>query len=380
MQIKKGDRFSGCVKDLTSDGRGVVEHPSGRIFFVVGVWFGEAGEFRVTGLKGRIGFAEVVALDDGTRHPERIAPACAHYGHCGGCPWQFVGYSAQLQAKQQRTVKNLRRLDPNINVRPILPSEQAWGYRNRAQFKTDGEQLGYVAAGSNRLIPVEQCPILNPVNQKTLQALLAKLPDPDWRPAAGRGWTTIDIDDNTEASSVSINARLPFRQGNTAQNQVMRQWLAAQLAQIAIGKNVLELFCGSGNLTEEIVESGAGQVVAVEVVETALEQLRSLALPGVKTVACNLFDAVDTEKLIPYVKTSEILVLDPPRDGLKVTEPLLIKKSAIRHICYISCDLATFVRDLQVFQRAGFRVQEVQPLDLFPQTPHVELMGVLHRA
>lgn len=377
MQIKIGSRFEGCVKDLASDGRGVVEHPSGRTFFVPGVWLGESGQFRVAGLKGRIGFGEIVALDEPSLHPERIDPLCPHHQHCGGCPWQFVSYKAQLQAKQDRVEQNLRRLDPKIDILPILPSAASWGYRNRAQLKTDGDSLGYVAAGSNMLVPVTQCPVLNDKNQQTLQSLLDQLPNDKWRPGKRRDWFTVDIDDSSALPS--INERLPFRQGNSCQNTVMQQWLKQQLQAIAEGKEVLELFSGSGNLTQIIAASGAAQVTAVEVVDAALEQLQSRQLPGVKTLACNLFDPTDAEKLLPAVKASEILVLDPPRDGLKITEPLLIKKSAIRHVFYISCDLATFARDLRVFQNAGYKVKSVQPLDLFPQTPHVELMGVLQR-
>lgn len=383
MQIAIGSQFTGYVKDLASDGRGVVIHPSGRAFFVAGVWPQEQGTFKVTGTKGRIGFAELVSLEASTRSLSRVAARCDHHGvsraHCGGCPWQFIAYPEQLAAKQQRVQQNLLRLDCADKVLPILASPSEWAYRNRAQFKTDGIQLGYVAAQSNQLVAINRCPILSEQNQQTLQQLQARLPNPDWQPLRKQKWTTLDIDEETQANAVSVNERLPFRQANSLQNCVMKQWLQRKLVAIAAQKTVLELFCGTGNLTEVIVDSGAEKTIAVEGVEAALTQLRDKKLGGVTCLACDLFSEAGAEKLLPHVKTAEILVLDPPRDGLKVSAPLFIKKSALRSVFYISCDLATFCRDIATFQQQGFKVKEIQPLDMFPHTPHIELMAELKK-
>lgn len=383
MQITIGSQFTGSVKDLASDGRGVVIHPSGRTFFVPGVWRDEQGTFKVTGLKGRIGFAEPLSIDNSSRSSARVTAPCQHHGfshaHCGGCPWQSIAYPEQLAAKQQRAQQNLQRLGCADKLLPILASPNEWAYRNRAQFKTDGTRMGYVAAQSNQLVAIEHCPILSEHNQETLEQLQAHLPNDDWRPARKQKWTTLDIDEDTPADAVSVNTRRPFRQANTAQNDVIRHWLQHKLAAIAPQKTVLELFCGSGNLTEVIVASGAKKIIAVEGVDTALTQLRDKKLTGVTGVACDLFSDKSAEKLLPYVKTAEILVLDPPRDGLKVTAPLFIKKSAVQSVFYISCDLATFCRDMALFQQQGFKVKEIQPLDMFPHTPHIELMAALEK-
>jgi len=382
--LKVGQKFTGEVRDLASDGRGVVVHPQGRTFFVPGVWLGEAGEFRVTGLKGRIGFAELISADEEARHLSRVTPACEHHGFsentCGGCPWQFMAYEQQLAAKQARVQKAMKRLACEDKVQPILASPQQLGYRNRAQLKTDGRKLGYMAANSNQLVDVGACPVLSQHNQQTLQHLRALLPNAEWRPTAKQKWTSLDIDESVSADTASVDSRLPFQQANTQQNAVIRSWLAEGLSRYAAGKSVLELFCGSGNLTEVIAASCAQSTLAVEAVETALEGLKARKLQNVSTLACNLFSEIDAEKLLPHVKTAEILVLDPPREGLKVSKPLFVKKSVIQQVFYISCDLATFSRDLGVFMENGFKVVEVQPLDMSPQTPHIELMAVLSKS
>ncbi|WP_075186327.1 class I SAM-dependent RNA methyltransferase [Teredinibacter haidensis] len=378
-EIKVGKTFSGVVKDLASDGRGVVTHPQGRTFFVPGVWLGETGEFRIAGLKGRIGFAEVITLEESSRHTKRVDAPCPHHGHCGGCPWQFIEYGEQLAAKQARVEQAMRRLGCDSKVLPIIPSSKSLAYRNRAQLKTDGNNIGYMAVNSNRLVGVESCPILSEKNQSTLAGLLAQLPNRQWKPEGKHKWITLDIDESVDAETASINSRLPFQQGNSEQNKKMCDWLSAGLGRLEEGKTVLELFCGSGNLTEVIARSGAKQVFAVEVVEAAVDQLKHKKLEMVLPIICNLFSEQGAESLLPLVKQAEVLVLDPPREGLKISSPLFSRRSAIRSVFYISCDLATFGRDLAEFIKNGFRLKDVQPLDMFPHTPHIELMAELYR-
>lgn len=374
--------FSGVVRDLASDGRGVVAHPSGRTLFVPGVWPGESGRFRVTGLKGRTGFAELIALDEGAAHPQRVAAPCVHHGfasnHCGGCPWQFMAYPAQLAAKQARVEAAMARLAPVPPVQPILPSPAVLGYRNRAQFKTDGERLGYVAAASNTLVPILQCPILSDVNQQTLAGLLKRLPEAAWRTGRRQTWRTLDIDETVTADAVIPDRRLPFRQANDAQNRVLHEWLSLALGD-APGASAVELFCGSGNLTEVLVAKGIPRITAVEVVEEALQALAGKALAGVEPMACDLFDERALEPVRSVLKTADILVLDPPRDGWKTREAAWPRKTSLSRIVSVSCDLATFSRDLAFFMAQGFRVESIQPLDQFPHTPHIELLACLTR-
>ncbi|HBQ39837.1 MAG TPA: class I SAM-dependent RNA methyltransferase, partial [Halieaceae bacterium] len=141
---------------------------------------------------------------------------------------------------------------------------QAFAYRNRAQFKTDGRQLGFVAAGSNRLAPITDCPVLTAPNRATLHALIEALPVPAWKPSRKHTWTTLDVDEDVTATEVVPNQRRPFRQGNDAQNNFMREWLAHRLQTLDPSRTVTELFAGSGNFTEVIAARGFQQIFAVE--------------------------------------------------------------------------------------------------------------------
>ena len=383
------DIFLGEVRDLASDGRGVVVHPSGRTIFVDGVWVGEKGEFKITELKGRVGFAKIVDIHEAS--PQRIAPVCKHHGFgkntCGGCPWQFMEYSAQLAAKQLRVTNELTRLNVRDQTQDIWPSSTVVGYRNRAQFKTDGTKLGFLAAHSRHITDVKDCVILSEKNRETLSAMRETMPNSVWRVSSKdfkkQVWTSLDIDESTDISTVSVNQRLPFQQANSEQNQRMRDWLTTKLQEISVqlpnGMNVLELFCGAGNFTEVIAQMDNTQVLAVESVSAALASLNAKKLSNVRTCEVNLFLETAFEKIYNQQRDFDVLVLDPPRDGLKNKKDLLPKKSKIKHVLYVSCDLATFSRDLAYFQENKFKVVEVQPLDQFPHTAHVELMAYLSR-
>lgn len=367
--------FEATVVDVASDGRGVVKHPDGRTVFVAGVWPGEVGKFRVVDKKGNVAFAELRELM--VPSSQRITAPCPHHGFsessCGGCPWQYIAYSEQLEAKQQRAMQAFNRIGVKEIAR-IWPSPKVLGYRNRAQFKTDGKRLGFVSAKSNTLAEISQCPVLSEKNQTSLHELLSSLPQPDWRPTKKQKWTTLDIDDSISFEEVSVNQRLPFKQANDEQNAAIQTWLSDKLEGVDKASSVLELFCGSGNLTQIIAEHGFQSILAVEAVDDALHQLDALALANVTSFKQNLFLETAFENIYRQINKPDVLVLDPPRDGLKNKANMFRKKHKFQHVFYISCDLMTLTRDVKQFMDEGYKVREVQPLDQFPHTPHLELL------
>ena len=371
--------FTAEVVDMASDGRGVIHHPEGRTCFVSVVWLGEKGTFRLTDIKGRTGSAEVVELTQVA--PQKVTAPCVYHGHsakhCGGCAWQSIEYSAQLQAKQTRVEKALANLCKPDAIAPILGAEQTEGYRNRAQFKTDGSKLGYVAPSSNNIVDVETCLVLTPHNAATLANLRQQLPNSEWQPKRKEPWVTLNIDETHSADEVRVNERLPFMQANSSQNKLMKDWLAERLARVDLANPAIELFCGSGNFTEVIAAAGFPAVAAVEVVGDALSALQAKALANVSVHGINLYEEGGLEKALKTQPKAKTLVLDPPRDGLKERAALLKKSCKIRDILYISCDLATFIRDVTDLCGAGYKLVAVQPVDQFPHTPHVEILAHL---
>tara|TARA_B100000123_G_C25696750_1_gene413434 strand:- start:250 stop:1128 length:879 start_codon:yes stop_codon:yes gene_type:complete len=289
----------------------------------------------------------------------------------------FVDYPTQLEQKQARLSEVVERITGKAASCAMLGASQTLGYRNRAQFKSDGIKLGYVAQGTHEIVDVTHCPVLNVTNQGHLSVLRQSLPNSGWRSNKNRQWTTIDIDD--ERGTPLVNQRQAFRQGNSEQNEQLRAWLSSRLANLPRPNAVLELFCGSGNLTEVIAEQVDVPVVAIEGDEMSLDVLSARNLSKVKPVRVNLFSRHSIVDDMPNCQSGIGVVLDPPRDGLKEREALKPWFTRTEWVVYVSCDLATWERDAAFLQSCGLDLDEATGLDMFPQTPHIETLSVFTR-
>lgn len=373
----KTDEFELVVRDLTSDGRGVGEAPDGQVVFVAGVWQDERVRVRRTRQGSNI---DIVLIDVIQGDERRVIPLCNHHrqGQCGGCPWMFVSYEAQLSAKTQKLRQALSALTSNSPNVVVHPSPRQTGYRNRAQLKTNGRVLGYLGTGSHDIADIANCAILTAQNQSHLTRLRTDLPNNEWRPRSRHKWITLDIDDRR--STPLINRRQSFRQGNDDQNVFMREWLSRALTALSPSPSVVELFCGSGNLTSVIAAGFPEyQITAVEGDEFALRQLTTLGLPNVTTQQRNLFDQTDISALLATLPQRSGIVLDPPRDGLKARDTLTPLFSKSPWVVYISCNVATWQRDAHFLQDQGLILTRAEGLDMFPQTPHLEVLSIFER-
>lgn len=369
-QLQVNDELDLDVVDLNSKGEGVGKYKQ-QVVFVPGAWLDEQVRVRVVEVKKSYVQAELLRILKAS--DSRREASCPYHGvsenTCGGCPWMSVDYAAQIHAKQRRVEEMCSRLGFN-GASPIQISAQEFGYRNRAQLKASADAIGFVAARSEQIVDVDRCVVLSDHNN----ALLAKIREQDWGIGRRRKtWVTIDIADEVDFDHISFNQRLPFRQGNTAQNQQMLSWLDRVLSEHD-GKRAVELFAGSGNLTQALVATGVEDITAFEVVPEALDVLRQ-NLPGVKTVALDLFDKTKLSELVSLSAGADLLLLDPPRDGFALLGEFVSQVPSLQSVTYISCDLASFERDVAAL-RDEFTLLELQPLDMYPQTPHVELMSL----
>ena len=371
------DSFSAIVRDVSSDGKGVVEAPDGQVLFVTGVWPGEALQLT----RKRTGRDVTVRVDEILEaSPSRILPRCASHssGVCGGCPWMFVDYDAQVEQKHRRLKRSLLRLGQVEANRDFIMAPRPFEYRNRAQFKSDGKALGYVALGTHDIADIAECPILTPTNNRKLRALRTALPNPAWTPSKKRQWTTIDIDDARERAL--IDQRQPFRQGNSDQNSFIINWLESYISELDEVDSIVELFCGSGNFTQVLAETSSARIVAVEGDDVSIAKLTAQGLRGVTGVRANLFSESDIRTLMPKINGRLGVVMDPPREGLKERAALTTLFSSAQWVVYIACDLATWERDSGFLSDCGLSLQEARGLDMFPQTPHMEILSVFKRA
>ena len=391
--MSASESFTSQVSGLSSEGYGICRHPDGRVFFVTGTWPGDEGDFEIVSTQKRYGFAKILKLTK--LSDDRQTPSCAHQGFesgtCGGCPWMIGTYASQLKAKEHRVRFAYDRghlMSAQTQLLPIIGAPSELGYRNRAQFKTDGTQLGFVSFESNTIVDVKDCLVLNDSMREQLKSLRGQLPKSEWAPPPPHRWQFIEVDDGTAiGEDIRINKKRPFRQGNTAQNEVMRTWVKTQVETLIKSdpklSRALELFCGSGNFTETLAQSGLRSINALEVAPAAIAQLNEKKIPGVTGVLADLMKPGWENIVLRKNPDAQLLFLDPPRDGAAGLFKLVEGFKALKYVIYVSCDIATMVRDLALFcgtdEKSPWYVETVQPLDLFPQTSHVEVMAVVKR-
>lgn len=371
----------------------------------------------------------------------RRAPPCRHFGpdgdRCGGCEWQHADEAAQLAAKGasvREALRKIGRIDADAcGWRPPIPSPSAFRYRSRARFHLDRRsgRLVFFERRSHRPVPVADCHLLTGglegLRRALGPAIVAAQLSPgevalEWSDHAGRGAAHLMLAaapgkeqrsraeallkgvptlagvvlsaPGTPATLVGSPAlrheRVPgrpaaglatsrpdiFQQANRAANALLVE-LALELLQ-PDGERVLELFCGSGNFTGPLA-ARASAVAAVEVQGPALELARAdLAGTGTRFYAGDALElalALARERQMDGDGFTRAL-LDPPRDGAKGIGPALSALGVERAV-YVSCDPATLARDLRGCIEAGFGVAAIQPIDLFPQTHHVETVALL---
>ncbi len=252
----------------------------------------------------------------------------------------------------------------------MLAAPEELGYRNRAQFKTDGSVLGYVSPVSHKIVDIKSCPILTTKNQATLEELRELLPRPEWHSQSE--WTALNINESVDAKNVAPGKDLGFLQGNSQQNERMKNWLRDHLKNADRGLAVLELFCGSGNFTEVITSLGFEDVLAVEGSREAVRELKA-KWPQVKAISHNLYGKKAPKEVKKLMSAPGLMVLDPPRTGLQNISEWISPE--LQELYYISCSPVTFVRDAQNLADKGMALLEIQPIDLFPHTPHLEILA-----
>ncbi|MGZ0020572.1 class I SAM-dependent RNA methyltransferase [Nitrosomonas sp. wSCUT-2] len=381
-------KFTGTISHLSQKGLGVVKNTQNNLsYFVYGAWPGDHGEFEVIDKplnNKKFAYAKLVRLlqpsDQRQTPPCRYVTAEDHA--CTGCPWMIADYTSQLEQKRNRVVYAMRRVGfdtAQLAISHVHPSPQQLGYRNRCQIKTDGVQLGFVSEDSHQIAPIEDCLVLNDTCRALLKSVQQQLPNPEWQDGLTQPWHFIDLDDGLQPQEIAIDRKRPFKQGNTAQSEWMQNWLKEKLAARPLAAKAVELFCGSGNFTSIIAASNCTEVLAYEADANAIEQLKARHLPKVKPRIADLYDPRIWKQLQPQAGNAQILVLDPPRAGLKKHQGFFECFKALQAIYYISCNPETFARDAWFFCQHGWTIDDIQLADLFPHTAHVETLAVFSK-
>lgn len=312
---------------------------------------------------------------------KRIPSVCPHVKECGGCPLIELDYEEQLILKREKLIHKLHRKKIEIHsdkIGEVSPSPKKFAYRNRGQFKVNKNQVGYVNPVTNEIVDIKNCQILTFKNQNFLNDLRTSLPNEAFNPPKPHRWQYLDFDEENDIKNFKLNKRRPFSQGNSEQNIFMKEWLRAKIQNLNREIRALELFSGSGNFTE-VIALQAKTVIACEVEGSALEKLREHNFDNVKVVAIDLFKSNCWKTLESMLPSVNVLVLDPPREGIKYQRAWINVLPDLSDIFYISCEIDSFVRDIKEFIKLGFELLEIKPVDQFPHTVHLEVLAHLRR-
>ena len=360
--------------------------------------------------------------------PDRTPPPCPSFGSCGGCDWQHLTYEAQLAAKRSIVEDALRRighLDPPA-IAPTLPSPLELGYRHRARLhvarRGAAAVFGFFRPGSHDVVPLEGCPVLHPA----LDRLLAVLSEAGRRqPSAFSRCRELRIDTGWDGTAVRLIPRggqgepvsitgaeaqalrdmeaalgfrlllgdasrepLPlgpgsealattgetFTQVNLRQNQALVD-LAISLAGPVPGEEVLDLCCGLGNLALPLAARGV-QVTGVDLDGQAILQARENARRLGRAATFVRDDAAAAVRaLVGAGRRFPLVLLNPPRTGAREAVAALPALCPSR-VVVVSCDPATLARDAAALAASGYALEDARPVDLFPQTAHVETVAL----
>lgn len=382
-----GESLTLKIEDLSRGGAGVgrLETPEGQVVvFVPGTMPGDTVLVRIVRKEKRFYHAELLRLTEPS--PQRVTPPCEVFGKCGGCAWQHVPYDFQWKTKVGGVLHALKRTQVEL-PEPIeeFPTQNPWNYRNRIQLrgrvKGDEVEMGFFARGSRALVPIRECKIareeLNAALPRARETALAKASEfPE-----GEFKLELDVLPTGEVREAwnARHAALGFRQVNDEQNLRLKEYVAKNLTP---GVHVFDLYGGNGNLSYELAE----RMKHIDCVDTGAPMGGFEGQPGnykffKSDVAKWLVRQAERKKegRYPFQGPFEA-ILDPPREGMadqsvRIIDSLIELK--VDRVIAVGCDPDSWARDLSRLTRRGYRLVRAAAFDLFPQTPHVEAVGVL---
>ena len=376
------------LTDIAHGGKAVARQ-DGRVAFLPFGIPGEAVEAQIYRARKRYAEGEISRVV--VPSPDRVEPECPYFGTCGGCQLQHIRYPRQLEIKRKIVVDLLERVGGfrDIPVLPMLPSPQEYGYRNSARFLTgQAGDLGYTDWRDNVFLPVDTCPIMAPPISETLRAIQGHgIPGEPVRvrysEATGETlvWPALETSVPTGQQAIQYEllghrfqvSATSFFQVNTPQAEALVQ-LALERLRPLDGKTVLDAYCGAGTFTRSLALE-AESAIGIEESPSALADARvNLAGLGVRLIEGR------TEIELQSITTEvNLVLLDPPRAGCEPAAIDALLALAPEKIVYVSCDPATLARDLKLLCSAGaYELLDVQPVDMFPQTSHIEAVATLH--
>ncbi|MBV9229498.1 MAG: class I SAM-dependent RNA methyltransferase [Chloroflexi bacterium] len=340
--------------------------------------------------------------------PLRVQAPCPVFGTCGGCQLQHMQYEAQLEWKRSVVGQLLNEIGGFVDP-PLLstvPCDIPWHYRNHMRFSVNRSgQAGLTARGTHRVLPLTTCPIAHEQINRALHVLSPHanaqpqvlircgaangqmLIQPQPAPAVAQQLAEAGLDLRTETME-EVLADETFRirpssffQTNTAQAEKMAQMvldgLLSSTQQSSRALTIVDAYCGVGTFAL-LLARHVDKVIAIEESASAIKD----AQWNLRTAANVEILKGKVEDMLPGLASQiDGLVIDPPRAGCQQVVLDALVQHPVARIVYVSCDPSTLARDLNILCHLHpiYRLRSVQPLDMFPQTAHIECVAVLEQ-
>lgn len=387
----------GKVEQIVNGGFGLVRSSEGVVFLKY-VCPGEEVEYTIKERAKGVIWGDVIRIVNPLEN--RVTPECKYYGECGGCIFSHIPYEEQLKIKQEILINDLKRIgNLDITIKTIYGSEP-FKYRIRAKLKGIANgKTGFIRRGTNDVMEINNCNIVNDpindfikkwnrsknppffhqldifynINNRITYVHLSGAPGKNeigffnsfkntvftWRGNEKKGESVLKIKDSKFIVSPGI-----FFQINKFQWETMFDIVESMLEYSDIS---IDLYTGTGFFIP-LLQKYSKKVIGVENSKLSVD-LAERSFPDV------LFERLPVEKF-DFPEAGQLLV-DPPRSGLPKKARDQIIKQKIKNIIYVSCSTSTLARDLKIFKSNGYIIKELNMVDLFPQTSHIETISLL---
>lgn len=392
------------IEKLDNFGRGI-SHINNKIVFISNALEDEVVDATTTYSNKKFDEAKVNEIIEVSRM--RIKPICPYFDICGGCNLLHMNYDDQLKFKYNK-VKDIifKYLKENIKVNDVIYSNQ-FNYRNKASFEVK-EKLCYKMRKSTNLVDINYCylldnnindivHVLNNLNLKNINNITIRTGEEDIMVIISGNPTQEIIDALKEkAKSIYVNDKLVYGRSNIVSKIGNYEFFVSdksffqvnkynvknlydkvlEYAELTGNENILDLYCGTGTIGIYLSKY-AKSVIGIEVNEQAIFDAN---VNKNKNNIENISFICDTTSNINNIVNNDfdVIIVDPPRSGLDKNTINFLINSKARRIVYVSCDIMTLVRDLNILKQ-DYDIREITPVDMFPNTYHVETVCILER-
>ena len=392
MRVQRGQQLTLTLDSWGRQGEGMAQF-DGQNIFVLGGIPGERVVAEVVSVRRSYAAARVLEVLEPS--PARVSPPCPYYGECTGCQWQHVDYREQLMVKRDKVVDALERVGgiTGVEVAPVVPSPRQFGYRNHARF-TIGPKgaLGFVHKETRRFVRIDNCMLMHDGVNETLAGLQDRCAETT-QLSIRAGMETRDV----LVQPTLLNPDIPFASGqktylesvdghkfrvaspsffqvNVEQTAELSR-LVRRVLDLSADDVLLDAYTGVGAFAVLLAPS-VKKVIAVEESAAAMVDARENAhgLDNIELITGKVEDVLPDLEQAPTAA-----ILDPPRSGCHPRTLQSLIDLGPDRVAYVSCDPETLARDLKLLCDSTYALESVTPVDMFPQTHHVECVALLRR-